>query len=555
MKIALCQINPTVGALQANAHKILNFTELAHKKGAELAVFPELALCGYPPRDLLDKPEFVQKNLEMVKYIQSEAKLPLLFGYVDENTLSVGKPLHNSAALINEKKEKLTYHKTLLPTTDVFDEKRYFESNPQPKTLTFHLQKMGVLICEDSWAGEVYWEKTLYNINPHNILNQENPDFFINISASPFFMGRYQKRIEIFKKDAIQSQKAFIYVNQVGGNDDLIFDGGSFALNKKGKVVAQAKMFEEDLILFDTEKESGEIHDTPQNDLALVYKALCLGLKDYVQKCGFKKVILGLSGGIDSSLVAAIARDALGSDNVVGMMMPSQFNTEASFKDADDLAKNLKIQTHTLSIQEIFDCYNKTLKKVFVKTQFDTTEENLQARIRGNLLMAFSNKYGYLVLATGNKSELAVGYCTLYGDMSGGLSVIGDVPKTLVYKLCHYRNSIPASTEMTGPVIPHNVLTKAPSAELRHHQTDQDSLPPYDVLDGILEAYIVNHLPIPKIIELGYEASVVKSVIKMVDLNEYKRRQAAMTLRITSKAFGTGRRLPVAQAFTQEILK
>ncbi len=548
MKFALCQINPTVGALEGNAKKILDFAEKAKKKGANLAIFPEMSLCGYPPRDLLDTPEFVEKNMALVEKIQKTAPLPLIFGFADTNKKPTGKALHNAAAFIDDTGKIHKHHKSLLPTYDVFDEARHFEVAHEIKTSSFQGKKLAIVICEDSWNDESFWGKRIYHTDPMQILAKENPNIFINISASPFSTKWRKLRIEMIQQAAKKYKTPFIYVNQVGSNDDLIFDGGSFAIDKNGKLVCEAKTFEEDLVIFDLEKEMGEKHKVHEDGLESIYEALLLGIRDYVQKCGFKKVLLGLSGGIDSSIVATLACDALGPKNVLGILMPSQFSSQGSLDDAIDLAKNLKMNHKIIPIKSIYLSYIDSLREAFKGTKFDITEENLQARIRGNLLMAFSNKFGYLVVNTGNKSELAVGYCTLYGDMSGGLSVLGDVPKTLVYELCHWRNK-------KSKVIPKNALTKPPSAELRPNQTDQDSLPPYPILDGILKAYIEDHLPIPQIIKLGYDEKIVKKMIHLVDLNEYKRRQAAVTLRITSKAFGIGRRLPIAQGYTEEALR
>ena len=548
MKFALCQINPTVGALEANSQKILKFATNALNKGADIAVFPELSLCGYPPKDLLEKKNFVERGLEKTKDIIQTSPLPLIFGYVDVNEKKIGKSLHNSALFVNGPKITSRHHKVLLPTYDVFHEARYFEPGYQVKTTLFNNKKLAIVICEDSWNNEEFWQRKPYPIDPVEKLMEEKPDVLINISASPYSMKWFEVRVKMLTHIAKKYKIPVIYVNQVGSNDDLIFDGQSFALNNKGEIVAQALSFEEDLILFDLEKQSGEKHAIIRDEVERVYHALTLGIRDYVKKCRFKKVVLGLSGGIDSALVAALACDALGSENVLCLMMPSQFSSRASLEDAKNLAKNLKIKTQTLSIKPLYKTYLQTLKKSFSETKFNETEENIQARIRGNLLMAFSNKFGHLVLSTGNKSEIAVGYCTLYGDMSGGLCVLGDVPKTLVYKLAAARNK-------EREVIPHNILVKPPSAELRPNQKDQDSLPPYEILDAIMKAYVEDHLSLDEIIKLGYDPTVVKKILKLIDQNEYKRRQAALTLRITTKAFGSGRHLPIAQGYTAEILK
>ena len=548
MKFALCQINPTVGALEANSQKILKFSEKASARGADIAIFPELCLCGYPPKDFLEKKKFIELGLEKTKKIIQTSKLPLIFGYVDVNEKKTGKPLHNSALFVNGSKITSRHHKVLLPTYDVFHEARYFEPGSYVKTTLFNNKKLGIVICEDSWNNEEFWHRKPYPIDPVEKIMEEKPDILINISASPYSMKWFDVRVKMLTFIAKKYKTPVIYVNQVGSNDDLIFDGQSFALNDTGDIVAQALSFEEDLVLFDLEKQSGEKHAIIHDDIASAYQALVLGIKDYVKKCSFKKVVLGLSGGIDSALVAALACDALGAENVLGLMMPSQFSSPSSLDDAKLLAKKLKMKTQTLSIEPLYKAYLETLKKPFAKTKFNETEENIQARIRGNILMAFSNKFGHLVLSTGNKSEMAVGYCTLYGDMSGGLCVLGDVPKTLVYKLATWRNH-------QQEVIPKNTLTKPPSAELRPNQTDQDSLPPYETLDGIMKAYVEEHLSLDEIIKLGYDATIVKKILKLIDHNEYKRSQAALTLRITTKAFGSGRHLPIAQGYTAEILK
>ena len=548
MRFALCQINPTVGALEANSQKILKWVDMARKKGADIAVFPELSLCGYPPKDLLENKNFVEHGLKKVKDMIQTSPLPFIFGYVDINEKKTGKSLHNAALFADGPHITSRHHKVLLPTYDVFHEARYFEPGHHVKTTLFNNKKLAIIICEDSWNNEEFWQRKPYALDPVEKLMEEKPDVLINLSASPYSMKWFDVRVKMLSHIAKKYKTPVIYVNQVGSNDDLIFDGQSFALNNKGEIVTQALSFEEDLVLFDLEKQSGEKHAIISDEVASVYQALVLGISDYVKKCHFKKVVLGLRGGIDSALVAALACDAVGPENVLCLMMPSQFTSEASLTDATKLAKNLKIKTLNLSIEPLYKTYLQTLKKSFTGTKFNETEENIQARIRGNLLMAFSNKFGHLVLSTGNKSEMAVGYCTLYGDMSGGLCVLGDVPKTLVYKLATFRNQ-------EKEVIPHNILVKSPSAELRHNQTDQDSLPPYDILDGIMKSYIEDHLSLDEITRLGYDPLVVKKILKLIDQNEYKRRQAALTLRITTKAFGSGRHLPIAQGYTAEILK
>ena len=546
MKIAICQTNPLIGALNANAQKILNYSRRAENIGADLAVFPELSLCGYPPRDLLEKKEFVEKNLQKLSQIHSQTKIPLIVGFVDLNRGSTGKPLHNAAALLIPGEKPHIYHKTLLPSYDVFDEMRYFEPGRNVQGFNLLNKKIGILICEDSWSEELLWERKQYAMNPMAVLAESKVDFFINISASPYSLSWFKKRLEILSSSVKKFKKPLLYVNQVGAQDELIFDGASVAFNTRGDIVGEASAFGEDCILFDTDSQKADKKMSYPDEIESCYEALLLGLRDYVSKCGFKKVVLGLSGGIDSALVATLAADALGSENVLALFLPSEFTSHASSEDAKKIAENLKISLHTLSIQELFTSYRGLLKSIFHDAPFDTTEENLQARIRGTLLMAVSNKWGHLLLSTGNKSELAMGYCTLYGDMSGGLCVLGDCPKTLVYELSHFRNS------RRDKPIPHCVLTRPASAELRFNQKDEDSLPPYSILDPILKAYIEEHLSFKQMTAQGFNAEIVKQVISAVDVNEYKRFQSAPTLRVTTKAFGMGRRLPIAQGYSKE---
>ncbi|MBI2026838.1 MAG: NAD+ synthase [Deltaproteobacteria bacterium] len=547
MKIALCQINPAIGALSANAAKILDFAQKAHDLGAHLAVFPELSLTGYPPRDLLEKKEFVEKSLQTLHRVHQKTPLPIIVGFVDFNRHPIGKPLHNAAGLLVPGESRLqVQHKTLLPSYDVFDETRYFEPGQKIQCMNVNGKKIGVLICEDSWAEELLWEKKQYHTNPMEVLSQANPDFYINISASPYSLSWFHKRVDILSKSVRTFKKPLLYVNQVGGNDQLIFDGASLALNGHGDIVSQGKSFKEDMVFFDLETQTGEGLSQYPQEIESCYQALQCGLSDYVSKCGFKKVVLGLSGGIDSALVATLACDTLGPQNVLALFLPSPFTSRDSFEDSKAMTINLNIQMYTISIDELFKIYRKSLEPLFKDEPFNTTEENIQARIRGTLLMALSNKWGHLLLSTGNKSELAMGYCTLYGDMSGGLSILGDCPKTLVYALSKWRNS------KKDKPIPQRIIDKPPSAELRPNQKDEDSLPPYSVLDPILKAYVEDHASGAQMMAMGYEAALVKKIVKIVDLNEYKRFQSAPTLRITTKAFGMGRRFPIAQGYTQE---
>ncbi|MGR3309370.1 MAG: NAD+ synthase [Candidatus Brocadiales bacterium] len=552
MKISLAQINPTIGAFKENVRKICTFTELARERGADLVIFPEMSIIGYPPKDFLERPRFVVDNLKALDEVVNKVPkgIAVIVGFVDKNPERIGRSLCNAAAFINNGKIESRHYKALLPTYDVFDEDRYFEPVHSVSPVQFCGEKLGITICEDIWIQETL-TRSLYHVNPIESLTRQGVDIIINISASPFEVRKMEKRYKLISHQARRYNVPFIYVNQVGGNDDLIFDGNSVTFNREGKIAAQAREFDEDLITVSTEcglrvADCEKIpHSTFQvpNSVETVYKALVLGLKDYVRKCGFKDVVIGLSGGIDSAVTAVLAVRAVGREHVIGVTMPSQFSSQGSVDDARRLAENLGIQFKIISIKELFDTSTKTLRGEFEGLPFDTTEENLQARIRGEILMALSNKYGYLVLSTGNKSELAVGYCTLYGDMCGGMAVISDVPKIMVYDLARYINR-------EKEVIPQSSIDKPPSAELRLNQTDLDSLPPYEILDGILKAYIEELKDADEIIAMGYEESIVRDVIKKVDRNEYKRKQAAPGLKVTSKAFGTGRRMPIAQGYT-----
>lgn len=544
MKICLAQINPTIGAFKENVQKICTFIEYAKGKGADLVVFPEMSIIGYPPKDFLERSRFVADNLKALNEVVNKVPkgIAVIVGFVDKNPENTGKPLYNAAAFISNGRIESRHYKSLLPTYDVFDEDRYFESAHSVSLVEYRGKRLGITICEDIWTQEVL-ARPLYHVNPIESLARQGVDIIINISASPYEVGKMEKRYKLISHQARRYNVPFVYVNQVGGNDDLIFDGNSVVFNRDGKIAAQAKDFDEDLLMVDFKQSLPELSPRDSSPIETVYKALVLGMKDYVRKCGFKDVIIGLSGGIDSAVTAVLAVDALGKDHVIGVTMPSQFSSQGSVDDAKKLAENLGIQFKIIPIKEMFDTSTKALKAEFKDLPFDTTEENLQARIRGEILMALSNKYGYLVLSTGNKSELAVGYCTLYGDMCGGMAVISDVPKTMVYDLARYINR-------EREIIPQNSIDKPPSAELRPNQTDQDSLPPYEILDGILKAYIEELKDANEIVALGYEESIVKEVIKKVDRNEYKRKQAAPGLKVTSKAFGTGRRMPIAQGYT-----
>jgi len=546
MRIALAQINPVVGDIEANAEKICDYTQQARSQGAALVIFPELALVGYPPKDLLVKPSFVERNLRVLEELASRTQgIVSLVGCVQRNLLPRGRALHNSVAVLAEGRVASVHHKSLLPTYDVFDELRYFEPGSMKALARIDGRRVGISVCEDLWTVQDVVGRVLYHYDPIAELAKEGAELFINAAASPFAIGKARMRSELVSAHARRFGLPLIYVNQVGGNDELIFDGASCVYDQSGRLLARARSFQEDLLVVDLDGRSeGRIEPLPE-DVESVFSALTLGLGDYVRKCGFRKgVVIGLSGGIDSSVVAAVAVEALGPDKVLGVIMPSKFNKESSMDDARKLAANLGIRHEVVPIESTRQVFERELAEAFAGTQRDVTEENIQARIRGIILMAFSNKFGYLVLSTGNKSELAMGYCTLYGDMAGGLAVISDVPKGLVYNLARYVNR-------AGEVIPADVLTKPPSAELRPNQTDQDSLPPYEVLDQILRLYIEEEQSAEQIIEHGFEPELVEKVIVTVDRNEYKRKQAAMGLKVTGRAFGSGRRMPVAQNFRQ----
>jgi NAD+ synthase (glutamine-hydrolysing) len=541
VKIALGQINPTVGDFSGNAAKIVDFAHRAQSGGAGLVLFPELSVCGYPPRDLVERASFVAHNWETVERIAVETRgIGVICGLVTPAEAKTGKSAMNSAALLQDGKVAFLQSKMLLPTYDVFDEMRNFAPAKSQKLFPFFGKQMALTICEDAWNDKHFWNRRLYTFDPVEALIQAGGNFMLNISASPFWLGKRELRLEMLAAIARNYNVPVVMVNQVGGNDSLVFDGSSLVLDPKGKVIAQGKSFEEDLIYFDSDQLTGEVHEQIAGEEASAYAALVLGTRDYVRKCGFKQVIVGLSGGIDSALTATIAVDAVGSENVIGVGMPGPYSSPGSIDDAKALAKNLRIRFELLCITEIFESYRKTLEKVFAGRQEDVTEENIQSRARGTLLMALSNKFGAIVLSTGNKSELGVGYCTLYGDMAGGLAVISDVPKTLVYRLSHYVNSRRA-------VIPPASLEKPPSAELRPDQKDSDFLPPYEVLDAILEDYVEESRTAEQIAaDRGFDLGVVRRVIRMVNGAEYKRQQAAPGIKISAKAFGYGRRFPIA---------
>ncbi|HEY4979661.1 MAG TPA: NAD+ synthase [Candidatus Acidoferrum sp.] len=546
MKIALAQFNPTVGDFEGNAARILSLASQAKQRGAELAVFSELCLCGYLPLDLLERPAFIERNLETLKQVAAQMPIPAIVGYagrVDQDVHRAGKSIANKAALISEGRVVFEQSKMLLPTYDVFDESRYFQPGDKHYVYGLGREQLGITVCEDAWNDKTFWAKPLYARDPVSELVAQGTSVLINISASPYTIDKRSLRHEMLRSIALRHNRPVIYVNQVGGDDSLIFDGASMAITAQGEIAAQAKAFEEDLVLFDTVTERGEIHEQPANEIAYAHQALVTGTRDYVRKCGFSKTIVGLSGGIDSAVVASIAVAALGTSNVLGVSMPGPYSSEGSKTDAKSLAQKLGIEFLTMPIGPVFDAYIAALNPVFAGRKPDATEENIQARIRGNYLMALSNKFGSMVLSTGNKSENAVGYCTLYGDMAGGLAVISDVPKMMVYELARFINR-------EREVIPRSTIDKPPSAELRPDQKDTDSLPAYEILDVILKAYIEDVQSPEQIATLHhFDEKMVHDIVLRVDRNEYKRKQAAPGLKITSRAFGFGRPFPIAQRF------
>jgi len=541
MKISICQINPIIGDFRYNSSLIIEAAEKAEKAGCKLAVFPELSLMGYPPRDLLEKPAFVTDNLRYLNDLSSAVKgIHILCGYVDRNPENIGKPLVNSVALLKDGRILNRGGKILLPTYDVFDETRYFE--PAEESLLFEIdgKRIGVTICEDIWNVGDIEETPRYREDPVNSLNHRGIDILINISASPFTLNKSKLRMAVLKTISCRYSLPILYCNQVGGNDDLLFDGSSMVVDRAGRLIALAGEFKQDMIIWDSDKDYKEIKDYGIPEEESLLNGLVMGTRDYATKCGFKKVLLGLSGGIDSTLVAVIAQRAMGPENVLGVSMPSPFTSALSRECARALSDNLKIGFEEIPVNDIFQSYKASLSSCFKGLSEDVTEENIQARIRGNILMALSNKFNALLLTTGNKSETATGYCTLYGDMSGGLAVISDVPKTLCYRLARYINR-------NDKIIPEDIITRPPSAELRHNQKDQDTLPPYDILDSIVEAVVEKNLSQDDIVAMGHDPDVVKDVLRRIVFNEHKRRQAAPGLKITSKAFGYGRRQPIAR--------
>jgi NAD+ synthase (glutamine-hydrolysing) len=541
MKVGLAQINTTVGDFAGNADLILSAYRKLVTEGAEIVVTPELSISGYPPLDLIFAGEFVERNLATLRKIHEQVVgVPLLVGFIDRNVTGHGKPFHNAAAFLEKGKQPVIVHKRLLPTYDVFDEARYFEPGTLSEPIDFGGKKIGVTICEDLWTPD-YLPGPLYRVDPPGDLVAKGADLLLNLSASPFQYGKPARRLQMLETQVQRLKKPIYYCNSVGGNDQLVFDGHSLVLSGDGTRTREMAGFAEELAVIG--EPTLPFVPGHRHDLWELYHALVLGLRDYFRKCGFKSAVLGLSGGIDSALTAVLAVEALGKEHVLGAAMPGPYSSEGSVRDAYQLAQNLGIQCLELPITESYEVLLSGLKNAFEGRPADATEENLQARLRGVTMMALSNKFGSLLLSTGNKSELAVGYCTLYGDMCGGLAVISDLPKTLVYALSRWINR-------DGEIIPVSTIEKPPSAELRPDQTDQDTLPPYDLLDSVLALYVEENLPVREIVARGYDEVLVRRITSLVDRNEYKRKQAAPGLKVTGRAFGMGRRLPLAQRYT-----
>ena len=563
MKIGLLQLNSTIGDFEANRLKLLAGYDQACARGAEFVLAPELFLCGYPPRDLLQRTDFIDANLAaLAATAQGVGAIPLCVGYVDRNLEKPGRGLKNSAAVLQKGKIIWRTHKSLLPTYDVFDEDRYFEPAKNVAPLEYNGHALGITICEDIWNDEDFWPDRIYRRDPVKELIAQGAEIILNISASPWHAGKERTRLEMLQRVARDEKIPLAQVNLVGANDELIFDGHSVALNADGEVLARGQGFAEEILVVDLELGGASVSraltkndylarqslappDFPAREQQ-VFSALALGIRDYVHKCGFKSVILGLSGGIDSALVAVLATEALGAEHVLGVALPARYSSSGSLTDAEALAKNLGMRYEVLPIEPAFLAVEKQLEKVFAGTKPNEAEENVQSRLRGLTLMALSNKFGALVLTTGNKSEMAVGYCTLYGDMNGALAPLADVFKTDIYELARWINR-------EREIIPVDSITKPPSAELRPNQTDQDSLPPYEILDAILDAYIVKNWGKAEIIRSGFDATVVNDVVNKVNFSEYKRRQAAPGLKVSPRAFGMGRRIPVAQKFRTKV--
>jgi NAD+ synthase/NAD+ synthase (glutamine-hydrolysing) len=546
VKIALGQINPTVGDFSGNSRKIIDFALRAKSQGADLVAFPELSVCGYPARDMVERPAFVRRNHEAVEAIaQATNGIAVICGFVTPAKAETGKSVMNSAGLLADGRIQFVQSKMLLPTYDVFDEQRNFAPAENQDLVQVGDRNLALTICEDAWNDKHFWPRRLYSFDPVEALVKAGGNFVLNISASPFHMGKLQIREDMLTTIARTDNVPVIFVNQVGGNDSIVFDGSSLVVAPSGEIVARAKSFEEDLIFFDTVSGKGDIRAQLQGREESTYSALVLGTRDYIRKCGFNQAIIGLSGGIDSALVATIAVDALGAENVIGVGMPSEFSSQGSIDDAKALADALGIEFILIPIEHMFDSFRRTMTDAFKGRKEDITEENMQSRIRGNILMALSNKYRALVLSTGNKSEYAVGYSTLYGDMAGALAVISDVPKTMVYRLACYVNC-----QRGRHVIPRSTIDKPPSAELRPNQKDTDSLPQYEVLDQILEDYVEDLKTVKQIAaERGLDRDLVLKVVRLIETSEFKRQQAPPGLKVTEKAFGIGRRFPIAAKY------
>lgn len=546
MKITIAQLNPIVGDIDGNFSKIKNTLSKYSIDSSDLIVFPELFLVGYPPRDLLERVGFIDKTQkvvqELIKLSVEYQQTGILLGVPLPATKKTGRCLYNSALLIYQGKILMSQNKSLLPTYDVFDEARYFDPASEINTVSFKGDTLGISICEDAWNDPELWLKQIYSIDPIGILAEKGVTILINISASPFYMGKEEIRYRIIRNHVKKYKIPFIFANQVGANDELIFDGRSMFIDSKGEPIRIFPSFKEHVETIDTSLSGISEVYVPQDKIETIYEALILGIRDYMRKCGFSKAVIGLSGGIDSSVTCCLAKDAIGSKNILGVSMPSPYSSKGSVEDSRKLAENIGVEFKVIPISTIYSSYIDSLSEYFKGKETDVTEENIQARIRANILMALSNKFGYIVLSTGNKSELSVGYSTLYGDMAGGLAVISDVPKTIVYKLASYINK-------KSEVIPREIYEKPPSAELKPDQKDQDTLPPYDILDQILHYYIVEGYSLKDLLDLKFNSEIVKWVVQAVDRNEYKRRQAAPGLRVTTKAFGMGRRMPIAAKY------
>ncbi|MEO1400305.1 MAG: NAD+ synthase [Cyanobacteria bacterium J06635_1] len=577
MKIGIAQLNPILGDLTGNAERILDLAQQASDQDVRLLLTPELSLCGYPPRDLLLRPSFIELMRQTLEQLARNlpAGLAALVGIAEANPnagTAGEKPLFNSMALVEDGQVQAVFHKRLLPTYDVFDDDRYFEFGTEPNHFSLkdsdgELVHIGVTICEDLWNDHDFWGQRAYPVNPTAEVVAAGVDLVVNLSASPYVVGKQQLREKMIRHAVLQHHCPIMYVNQVGGNDDLIFDGYSVAINRGGEVVCRAQGFEPSLEVIDfkaRDLQPSQVKPLTAEPEAEMWSALVLGVRDYARKCGFSKAVIGLSGGIDSALVCAIATAALGPENVLGVLMPSPYSSEHSVTDAEKLAANLGVPSETLAIGHLMAGYDKTFETLFANTEAGVTEENLQSRIRGNLLMAISNKFGHLLLSTGNKSEMAVGYCTLYGDMNGGLAVIADVPKTQVYALCRWLNRQAKAGDNThlglisglttpnvaAEIIPENILIKPPSAELKPGQVDQDSLPAYDILDDILERLIQLHQSVADLVAAGHDPAVVDKVVRLLSRTEFKRRQAPPVLKVTDRAFGMGWRMPIASRWS-----